>query len=149
MRWSGAAYLDANAGDEPIERPFRRWDWSRATLGDGRTAVIYDVIPREGERRVVTRVFYPDGRHEAFDAPILHRLPRTAWGIARSTRGDQAGVSSRVVGALEDTPFYVRDLVEGSLLGESVVSVHETLDTNRLRAWPIRLMLPFRMPRRS
>ena len=34
------------------------------------------------------------------------------------------------------------------LLGEEVVSIHETLDVPRVVSLPVRLMLPWRMPRR-
>jgi carotenoid 1,2-hydratase len=49
---------------------------------------------------------------------------------------------------LEDTPFYVRSQIASSLLGEEVVSIHETLDVPRVVSLPVRLMLPWRMPRR-
>jgi carotenoid 1,2-hydratase len=37
-----------------------------------------------------------------------------------------------VTQTLEDTPFYVRSVLSSSLLGESVASVHETLNVPRL-----------------
>ena len=43
LRWQGNAYLDSNEGDEPVTVPFKTWDWSRARMADGSTAVIYDV----------------------------------------------------------------------------------------------------------
>jgi carotenoid 1,2-hydratase len=49
---------------------------------------------------------------------------------------------------LEDTPFYVRSQTVSRLLGEDVVSIHETLDVPRVVSLPVRLMLPWRMPRR-
>jgi carotenoid 1,2-hydratase len=55
----------------------------------------------------------------------------------------------RVLATLEDTPFYVRSMVHAGLLGETVTSMHETLDLDRLLSLPVRLMLPVRMPRRS
>lgn len=45
LRWSGPAYFDSNAGDEPLENAFDGWDWSRAPHGGG-TSVLYHVIPR-------------------------------------------------------------------------------------------------------
>ena len=48
---------------------------------------------------------------------------------------------------LEDTPFYVRSLIDAQLLGETVTSVHETLDLPRLVSRSTRMMLPWRMPR--
>jgi carotenoid 1,2-hydratase len=53
-----------------------------------------------------------------------------------------------VVQTLEDTPFYVRSVLSSGLLGEQVTSVHETLDLRRVVSLPVRLMLPWRMPRR-
>ncbi|MFM7534037.1 MAG: carotenoid 1,2-hydratase, partial [Rubrivivax sp.] len=69
LRWSGHAYLDSNEGDEPIDRPFTEWDWSRSVLADGSTAVIYDVRQKSGRDRLVTQRFFPDGRSEPFAAP--------------------------------------------------------------------------------
>lgn len=146
--WSGHAYLDSNEGDEPIDRPFRRWDWSRSTLPDGSTAVIYDLQPKQGPDRVIARHFAPDGGDVAFVAPPVHPLPRTAWRIERSMRSD-AGAPPRVVMQLEDTPFYQRAMLHGQLGGQRVLAVHESLDLPRLVSLSVRLMLPFRMPRRG
>mgnify|MGYP006276512597 FL=1 len=148
LAWKGSGYVDANSGDEPIERPFRLWDWSRAALADDRTAVMYDVRARTGGDRVISRLFHPDGRSEPLEVPPRQELPRTAWRLCRSTRSEASGPPARVTQTLEDTPFYVRDVLSSTLMGQTVTSVHETLDTNRLRAWPVRMMLPFRMPRR-
>jgi carotenoid 1,2-hydratase len=52
-----------------------------------------------------------------------------------------------VQSTLEDTPFYVRSILRSSLDGEIVTSVHETLDAQRVASLPVRLMLPWRMPR--
>jgi carotenoid 1,2-hydratase len=148
LKWSGDAYLDSNEGDEPIDRPFTEWDWSRATLPDGSTAVIYDVRQKQGNDRVITQHFHPDGRSEAFEAPPRQSLPRTAWRIDRSMRTD-AQTPATVKETLEDTPFYVRSVLESGLFGQRVTSVHETLNVPRLVSLPVRLMLPWRMPRRA
>jgi carotenoid 1,2-hydratase len=34
-QWSGHGYVDSNEGDEPVDRAFREWDWSRGVLADG------------------------------------------------------------------------------------------------------------------
>jgi len=149
LRWAGHGYLDSNEGDEPIDRPFVDWDWSRATLADGSTAVVYDVRQKQGGDRVITQHFHPDGRSEAFAAPPRQALPRTAWRVARSMRSDADAAPPRVLRALEDTPFYSRALLESSLFGQTVQSVHESLDLPRLVSLPVRLMLPWRMPRRG
>lgn len=144
--WSGHAYVDSNEGDEPIDRPFAEWDWSRSAMKDGSTAVIYDVRPKHGPDRVITQLFRPDGRSEAFEAPARQPLPRTAWRLHRQMRTDP-GVPAHVEQGLEDTPFYARAVLRSGLLGERVTSVHETLNVPRVIARSTRLMLPWRMPR--
>lgn len=148
LRWQGHGYLDSNEGDEPIDRPFTEWDWSRGLMPDGSTAVIYDVRQKQGGDRLITQRFHPDGRSEAFEAPPRVALPRTAWRIGRTMRSD-AGSPPRVTQTLEDTPFYVRSVLESSLFGQRVTSVHETLNVPRLVSLPVRFMLPWRMPRRG
>ena len=148
LRWAGEGYLDSNEGDEPIDRPFRLWDWSRAALKDGSTAVIYDVRNKCGPDRVITQHFKPDGSSDPFEAPPRQPLPPTAWRIERAMRSEP-GTPPRVAQSLEDTPFYQRAVVESSLFGQRVLSVHETLDVPRLVSPVVRLMLPFRMPRRT
>jgi len=74
------------------------------------------------------------------------RLPATGWRIERETRSDdvrQAGV----VRTLEDTPFYARSLVTSRLLGQRVVSMHESLSLDRFASRWVQTLLPFRMPR--
>jgi carotenoid 1,2-hydratase len=146
-RWAGHAYLDSNEGDEPLERGFHTWDWSRSTLADGSTAVIYDLRRRDGGERLIARRFRPDGGDEAFAAPPRQRLASTGWRIARAMRSD-ASHPVRVRQTLEDTPFYARSLLDGHLLGQPVTTVHESLSVPRLESLPVRLMLPWRMPRR-
>ena len=50
---------------------------------------------------------------------------------------------------LEDTPFYARSMLQSNLMGQRVLSVHESLSVPRLEALSTRLMLPFKMPRRG
>ncbi len=144
--WSGHAYFDSNEGDEPIDGPFNEWDWSRAALKDGSTGVIYDVRQKQGQDRVLALRFRPDGSHETFVPPPRQALPRTGWGISRSLRTDP-GSTATVLQSLEDTPFYQRAMLRSGLLGETVTSVHETLNVSRLTSTAVQLMLPWRMPR--
>ncbi len=146
QRWRGHAYLDSNEGDEPISTPFREWDWSRATLADGSTAVIYDVQQKQGADRLLGLRFAPDGRIEDFAPPPRQSLPRTGWRIDRRMRseGEQP---VRVIEMLEDTPFYERSVLASRLFGEDVISVHETLNVPRLESGLVQCMLPWRMPR--
>jgi len=148
LRWSGNAYMDSNQGSEPIAQAFNEWDWSRAQLADGSTAVIYDVRPSLGPDRVIAQRFAPDGSHSAFTAPPRQAMPRSGWGIQRTLRSD-VGQAPLVLQGLEDTPFYARALVQAGMLGETVTAMHETLNVPRLSSVPVQLMLPWRMPRRG
>jgi carotenoid 1,2-hydratase len=150
LRWSGHAYVDSNEGDEPVDRAFRTWDWSRAGLRDGSTAVIYDLRPVKGvgAERLIAQRFAVDGSTMAFEPPPRHKLPRSRWGLSRTQRSD-VGVPVQVRQTLEDTPFYARSVIRAGLLGETVTAMHETLHVPRLVSLPVQVMLPFRMPRRS
>ena len=144
--WTGHAYLDSNEGDEPVDRGFNTWDWSRAMMGNGDTSVVYDVRPRYGDHRVIAQRFSSSGGSTPFDAPPRQPVPSSRWRIARTMRSD-IGIAPSVEKTLEDTPFYVRSVLRSGLQSELVTSVHETLDAQRVASWPVRLMLPWRMPR--
>jgi carotenoid 1,2-hydratase len=146
LRWSGTGYFDSNSGDEPLERGFRRWTWSRADLG-GEAAVLYDIERRDGSRDSLALRFDARGDVTPFDAPPETPLaPATIWRIPRGTRSE-SGTAPRVVSTFLDTPFYARSLIESALLGARVRSVHESLDLDRFSAPVVQCMLPFRMPR--
>ena len=70
------------------------------------------------------------------------------WRIARQVHAEDSP-APRLMRTLEDTPFYVRSKIASRLLGQDVVSIHETLDVPRVASLPVRLMLPWRMPRRG
>ena len=149
LRWQGNAYLDSNEGDEPVTIPFKTWDWSRARMADGSTAVIYDVTQLNGVRTLLAERFKSDGSWQSFDpAAERENLPATFWRVDRGIRAD-AGTTSRVTETLEDTPFYARSLLQTQLLGEQVTAMHETLEPQRLNNLAVQMMLPFRMPRRA
>lgn len=148
QRWSGHGYLDSNEGEEPIDRPFREWDWSRSNLRDGSTAVLYDVQPKSGPDRVLALRFDRQGGVQTFEPPPRQTLPATLWRVPRRMRSDGAAVV-QVEQTLEDAPFYSRAVLRSSLLGETVTSVHETLNVPRLVATSTQWMLPWRMPRRA
>ena len=146
LRWLGTGYLDSNWGDAPPEIAFSRWDWSRATLQVG-TAVLYDIQRRQGAPLLLALRFAPSGQVEEFEPPAAASLPRTLWGIERGTRADLPA-SATVIKTLEDGPFYARSLVAAQLLGEPIRAVHESVSLDRLRRLWVKLLLPFRMPRR-
>jgi carotenoid 1,2-hydratase len=117
-------------------------------MANGDTSVVYDVRPKQGPARVVAQRFSPDGSHQAFTAPKRYPLPASAWRIARGMC-DESENRPEVITTLEDTPFYVRSLLRANLLGEKVTAVHESLDIPRVVSLPVRMMLPWRMPRRA
>jgi carotenoid 1,2-hydratase len=147
IQWQGHGYVDSNEGDEPIESRYDEWDWSRATLPDGSSSVVYDLRTRDGREHLIARRFQPDGRVSAFDPGPRYPLARTGWRINRSIRSEAGGPPPKITRTLEDTPFYVRSLAESTVDGQPVLSVHETLNGPRLRSGLVRLMLPWRMPR--
>ena len=145
LRWSGDGYFDMNAGNEALEQGFVDWTWSRAALSAG-AGVIYDARPRVGDDVSMALRFDRRGEFEMAPPPPPAVLPLTRWRVPRETRSDD-GVAS-VAKSFEDTPFYARSLVRGKLFGEDVASMHESLSLDRFAHPLVKLMLPFRMPRR-
>jgi carotenoid 1,2-hydratase len=143
-RWRGSGYFDQNAGNEPLERAFSQWTWSRAAPRSG-ASVVYDAIRRREPPLSLALAFDRSAGFDERPRPPLARLPRTRWGLARTTRADEG--RANVVRSLEDTPFYSRGLVAHELFGERVNSVHESLSLDRFANPLVRVMLPFRMPR--
>jgi carotenoid 1,2-hydratase len=149
LRWRGHAYLDSNEGDEPISEAFDSWDWMRAPLADGSTAVVYDVRERGGAERLIGARFAPDGRHQDLALPARVPLPGSGWRVQRQLRCEGGGEAPRVLRTLEDTPFYNRSVVSTQLGGERMTAMHESLDARRFAAPWVQALLPFRMPRRA
>ncbi|WP_419729672.1 carotenoid 1,2-hydratase [Lichenicola sp.] len=145
LRWSGNGYLDSNDGDGPLEASFRRWDWCRVPLRD-RTAILYDVEGRDGQKRELGLQVARDGSVSPLEAPTAVTLPRTRWRLPRFTRCDTGGTAS-VVQTLQDSPFYARSVLQTRLLGETAPAMHESLDLDRFKAPWTQAMLPFRIPR--
>jgi carotenoid 1,2-hydratase len=143
VSFRGAAYPDANAGDEPLERRLRRWDWARLATDDG-ALITYDVEDASGQRHELTLAF--DQENRPCEAPTLvhSKLARTRWGVERATRADHAG-SAHVLRSYEDTPFYARSLLRAEVGGKRGRGVHESLDLERFRRPEVQFLLPFRM----
>lgn len=146
LRWSGTGYHDMNSGSEPLERGFRRWDWSRAAVDDG-TLILYDTSARDGRGEVLALRVDPRGEIEELPAPPRAPLPTTGiWRIPRCIRCEPE-TQARVTQTLEDTPFYARSLVRTGLLGRSVETFHESVELDRFASRWVQVLLPFRMPR--
>jgi len=147
LAWRGEGYVDTNDGDEPLEQAFSYWDWSRAHLGRGETAILYNTDPRNGPARSLALRFTGNGDAEPFDPPAEHMIaPTPVWRIERRTRSE-ARDRLAVLKTFEDTPFYSRSLITQRLFGAERMAVHETFSGNRLRSPIVKALLPFRMPR--
>jgi carotenoid 1,2-hydratase len=148
-RWQGSGYLDSNRGDVPLEDTFNDWQWARAALADGRSAVVYDAVERgHDDPRHIALQFDARGGGQPFEAPALQLLPVSGWRVPRSQRSEP-GHAPTLLHTLEDTPFYARSLVQAHWLGQPVLAMHESLRLDRFRQPLVQAMLPFRMPRRG
>lgn len=146
MHWTGHAYLDSNYGNTPLEVAFRQWQWSRATLGDGSCAVIYDVVRADGSALNFARLYDTLGAVESWSPTPAKPLPSTRWGIHRDCHS-AAEQPPHVAATLESGPFYARSLVNAHWLGDPVSAMHESLSLTRFARPIVQAMLPFRMPR--
>ena len=147
IAWSGQGYLDSNHGSEPLEDGFADWQWSRAHLAGGETAVIYEGKLRSGDDFGMALRIGNDGNAEVCEMPAPIVLPATRWRVDRLTRAD-AGHDARLRATWEDTPFYSRSALSSRMFGQNVVAVHESLSLDRFRSPVVQWMLPWRMPRK-
>lgn len=147
VSWTGRAYVDMNAGDEPLEAGFRHWNWSREDRG-GTTRILYHVSPRHGAAHALALEYMANGTAVPFEPAPASALPLTGWRVARETRA-AVGRPARVVRTLEDTPFYSRSLLAFGHGADETRSIHESVDLDRFRSRWVQTLLPFRMPRRA
>jgi carotenoid 1,2-hydratase len=142
VHFTGSGYHDSNYGRQPLEACFTGWSWSRAETAHG-AAIVYDVDL--GDRTVEHGFsFLAGGRIEPWDPGQHGALPRTRWGLPRTTRSE--GPTS-LVRTLEDTPFYSRSLVRTEVDGQPALAVHEGLSLRRFCHPVVQWMLPFRLRR--
>ena len=145
LSWSGAAYLDMNWGEEPLENGFKNWTWLRAKTESG-TQVLYSGERRDGSNFNFGRRF-ENGQIIEREVPPVHNLRQGfMWGMARPVNSE---TKPRLISTLEDTPFYTRNHVEITLDGAKCEAFHESLSLDRFISPTIQMMLPFRMPRRA
>ncbi|MEY2687097.1 MAG: hypothetical protein RL375_1295 [Pseudomonadota bacterium] len=147
-QWQGTGYLDSNRGRRALEQTFAAWQWSRADLSDGGTAVIYDAQQIDATPRQLALRFDAPGGVTRFMPPPEHHLSPSLWRLARHQRCDP-GHAPTLVRSLEDTPFYSRSLIDTRWLGQPVRAMHESLDLRRFGKRWVQALLPFRMPRRA
>jgi carotenoid 1,2-hydratase len=147
LSWSGRAYFDTNHGDAPLAEDFSSWHWSRTAGAEG-TTILYDVARRDGTELCLSLQIGENGLAKPFDPPPVQELAVTGWGIHRLTRAD-AGYVAGVLNTLENAPFYARSHIRTRIHGVESEAIHESLSLSRFLAPWVRLMLPFRMPRRA
>lgn len=145
LRWQGDGYHDMNWGDAPIEDGFRSWTWARADRSEG-CSVLYDADLADGTRRAFRLDIARDGGTSFAPLPDRQPLRGGVWGMKREIATE--GVP-KLLATLEDAPFYMRSLVRTEIEGEPVTAMHESLSLDRFRNPLVKLMLPFRMPRRA
>lgn len=145
VRWKGLAYVDTNAGSEPLEDGFTSWNWCRTTTKD-RMIVTYDAFRRDQSRQIIQHAFYANGQTAPIENLVERSLDKTRWGLSRSMRVDPH-TQGQLIRTLEDTPFYSRSEVKGSYLGEYSTGVHESLSLDRWKSRIVQFMLPYRMRR--
>ena len=147
-QWQGHGYFDTNWGSEPLEYGFKNWDWSRADLPDGRSAILYDVLNKNGKRFSLAMTVDRKGCINYFQAAGPQGLKRSIWRINRQTQSEKT-YQPTVISTLEDAPFYARSMISTSILGNRVTAMHESLDLDRFSSTWVQCLLPFKMPRRG
>jgi len=147
LQWQGHGYMDCNWGLRGLEEDFHRWDWSRGTLEDGSSVILYDTERRDGSHGLIALRFDEAGRATPFDPPPSVPVRRGIWGVARGIACDP-GHRPEIVKTLEDGPFYMRSIIETRLKGQDARMMHESFSGDRFGSRIVKLMLPFRMPRR-
>lgn len=147
LQWQGRAYVDMNAGAEPLEAGFRYWTWSREDTGAS-TRILYDVEQRDGCRRGLALEYRPDGSITPFEQDPIQDLARTGWRVARRTRA-ATGRPATILRTLEDTPFYSRSMLGFARDGMVRNAIHESVDLDRFASRWVQVLLPFKMPRRG
>ncbi len=146
LRFSGVAYLDHNAGDEPLSKGFKSWTWSRFS-SDQKTIVSYDVQREDGSHDHIARAFHSNGLRDSLaNTGALKQLNGTSWRMNRNIRTIQ-GARVELGRTLEDTPFYARSHLTGTLDDRPASGVHEVVDTARFESLIVQNMLPYRMRR--
>ena len=146
LSWTGTGYFDTNRGVEPLEAAFRSWTWTRFEMPEG-ARIVYDVTERSGAVRPLSLAVDGEGIRVT-PAPAMQVLPRTSWGVERLVPCDEGAIATQTR-MMENAPFYARTGVASTLDGQRLSGVNENLSLSRVANPVVRLMLPFKMFRRS
>src|SRR5690606_22235494 len=112
-----------------------------------RTAILYDVIPREGKPEPRGWLFSPRRREIAEISadslgPALALAP-TRWRVDRAIRSEP-GHTPSLISTLEDTPFYSRNLIGTGIAGCEATAVHESVSLDRFASPAVQFLLRFK-----
>ena len=146
LSWTGTGYFDTNRGEAPLEAAFRSWTWTRFETDTG-ARIVYDVTECDGTVHPLSLTVDGEGVH-VMPPPAMQLLPRTSWGVERLVPCD-IGASATQTRMMENAPFYARTGVESTLNGHKLFGVNENLSLARVANPVVRMMLPFKMFRRS
>ena len=146
LSWTGTGYFDTNRGEEPLEAAFRSWTWTRFETPEG-ARIVYDVTERSGAVRPLALAVDGTGVR-VMPPPAMQVLPRTSWGVERLVPCDEDAVATQTR-MMENAPFYARTGVASTLDGQPLFGVNENLSLARVANPVVRMMLPFKMFRRS
>jgi carotenoid 1,2-hydratase len=147
LSWQGHGYADTNTGSAALEADFSGWTWSRASVEDG-AIIFYEPQERSGAHKTIAIHVDAHGAVSEIDAPPRVDLKKGFWGVARDTRSEDPS-QTRITETFVDAPFYTRDALQMVLGGRPCPAVHESLNLDRFASPVVKLMLPFKMPRRS
>ena len=146
--WTGHSYLDSNWGTEPLEATFHHWDWARGSAAGDGAMIFYDTQRRDGTRGMICVAIDRDGNVEDVPAPPRQTVKGGAWGVQRNAHCDEDFMPF-VATSYEDGPFYLRAKVHTQISGKPLDLMHESFSGDRFATSWVKMMLPFRMPRRS
>lgn len=147
LSWQGHGYADTNTGTTALEADFSGWTWSRASVEDG-AVMFYEPQERSGAHKTIAIHVDAHGTVTEIDTPPRVDLNKGFWGVTRDTRSEDPS-QTRITETFVDAPFYTRDALQMVLGGRRCPAVHESLNLDRFASPIVKLMLPFKMPRRA
>jgi carotenoid 1,2-hydratase len=144
-QFDGDAYVDTNAGTEPLEAGFRSWSWSRALLASGASVISYAAVDHANTASHIHLVAKQGGGAFGPVAGLTEQpLGRSSFGLARYLHADP-GARVHACKLLENSPFYARTRLRTQILGVPALVVHEQVSLTRFIAPWVQFLLPFRM----
>jgi carotenoid 1,2-hydratase len=142
LSFVGSAFVDTNYGTEPLETSIVRWTRSEAYADAGTAWLSFESQSARGNHELNLISLDQSVERTTFAAPPL-ALKKSRFGLQSSVRLDEI---TRVT-VLEDTPFYVRNLIVGRQGPHDVRVFHEHVDLTRFKAGWMQALIPLAMRR--